>query len=130
MDLLPQPWPWYVAGPIIGLCVPLLLVLGNRRFGISSNLRHICAAIAPASLEQFRYDWRREAWNLWFAAGTETSASRAFASASLSTGQAMARNRLLRISCSKCSGLSSVYKAVTGWVVTVSYPFRPAGFKG
>ena len=70
MDLLPQPWPWYVAGPIIGLCVPLLLVLGNRRFGISSNLRHICAAIAPASLEQFRYDWRREAWNLWFAAGT------------------------------------------------------------
>jgi uncharacterized membrane protein YedE/YeeE len=70
MDLLPQPWPWYVAGPIIGLCVPLLLVLGNRRFGISSNLRHICAAIAPAALDQFRYDWRRDAWNLWFLAGT------------------------------------------------------------
>jgi uncharacterized membrane protein YedE/YeeE len=70
MDLLPQPWPWYVAGPIIGLCVPLLLVLGNRRFGISSNLRHICAAIAPAAIDQFRYDWRQDAWNLWFLAGT------------------------------------------------------------
>ena len=71
MDLLSQPWPWFVAGPIIGLCVPALLLLGNRRFGISSNLRHMCAAIAPGSVELFRYDWRqRGAWNLVFLAGT------------------------------------------------------------
>ena len=25
-----EPWPWYVAGPVIGLTVPLLLILGNK----------------------------------------------------------------------------------------------------
>lgn len=37
-------WPWYVAGPLIGLMVPSLLIVGNRTFCISSNLRHLCAA--------------------------------------------------------------------------------------
>jgi uncharacterized membrane protein YedE/YeeE len=61
--------PWYVAGPLIGLVVPLLLVIGNRPFGISSNLRHLCAIAAPAT-EYLRYDWRRAGlWNLVFAAG-------------------------------------------------------------
>ena len=65
-----QPWPWYVAGPIIGLFPPALLLLGNRMFGISSNLRHLCAACVPGGVEYFRYDWRREgAWNLTFVLG-------------------------------------------------------------
>jgi uncharacterized membrane protein YedE/YeeE len=63
------PWPWYVAGPLIGLTVPLLLVLGNRSFGISSSLRHICAACMPAKIPFFSYDWKKEAWNLYFVAG-------------------------------------------------------------
>ncbi len=45
-----QPWPWYVAGPMIGLTVPALLILGNKTFGISSSLRHICAACVPAGI--------------------------------------------------------------------------------
>ena len=44
-SILTEPWPWYVSGPLIGLVVPALLLLGNRPFGISSNLRHICAAL-------------------------------------------------------------------------------------
>jgi uncharacterized membrane protein YedE/YeeE len=64
-----QPWPWYVAGPLIGLTVPLLLLLGNKSFGISSSLRHICAACFPANIRFFRYDWRKEAWNLFFVTG-------------------------------------------------------------
>ena len=69
LELLQKPWPWYVAGPLIGLMVPLLLLLGNKRFGISSSLRHICAACFPASISYFKYDWRKEAWNLFFAGG-------------------------------------------------------------
>jgi hypothetical protein len=70
MQWLSQPWPWYVAGPAIGLIVPLLLWLGNKPFGISSNLRHVCAATVPRGLQYFEYDWRREgAWNLLFVAG-------------------------------------------------------------
>ncbi len=64
-----QPWPWYVAGALIGLTVPTLLILGNKAFGISSSLRHICAACLPANLTFFNYDWRKEAWNLWFVGG-------------------------------------------------------------
>ncbi len=67
--LIKQPWPWYVAGPLIGLMVPLLLLAGNKTFGISSSLRHICAACFPAGISFFRYNWKREVWNLFFAGG-------------------------------------------------------------
>lgn len=69
LQLLREPWPWWVAGPLIGLTVPLLLLLGNKAFGISSNLRHACA-ILPTRVSFFRYDWRRQGgWNLVYAAG-------------------------------------------------------------
>jgi hypothetical protein len=69
MDLLRQPWPWYVAGPLIGLMVPALLLVGNKALGISSVLRHICAACVPANIPFLQYDWRAESWNLLFVAG-------------------------------------------------------------
>lgn len=69
IEWLRQPWPWFVAGPLIGLTVPLLLILGNRTFGISSSLRHVCAACFPANVSFFRYDWKKESWNLIFVAG-------------------------------------------------------------
>nr|WP_294944305.1 YeeE/YedE thiosulfate transporter family protein [uncultured Mucilaginibacter sp.] len=69
MEFIKQPWPWYVAGPLIGLIVPALLLLGNKAFGISSSLRHICAACIPANISFFKYDWRKENWNLFFVAG-------------------------------------------------------------
>jgi len=69
IEFLSRPWPWYVAGPLIGLTVPLLLLLGNKTFGISSSLRHICAAWFPAGISFFKYDWKRERWNLFFVAG-------------------------------------------------------------
>ena len=69
LDWLRQPWPWYVAGPLIGLMVPVLLLTGNKSFGISSSLRHICAACLPANIPFFRYNWKNEIWNLLFVAG-------------------------------------------------------------
>lgn len=69
IDWIKHPWPWYVAGPLIGLTVPVLLIIGNKSFGISSSLRHICAACLPANIPFFKYDWRKEAWNLFFVFG-------------------------------------------------------------
>lgn len=69
IDILKSPWPWYVAGPLIGLTVPLLLILGNKTFGISSSLRHLCAACIPAKVSFFKYDWKKEVWNLFFVFG-------------------------------------------------------------
>ena len=70
MDLIREPWPWYVAGPLIGLMVPLLLLIGSKPFGISITLRHLCAASLPPGIPFLQYDWRREGgWNLLFALG-------------------------------------------------------------
>ena len=68
-ELLKQPWPWYISGPLIGLMVPGLLLIGNKSFGISSSLRHLCAACLPAKIPFFQYDWKKEIWNLFFVAG-------------------------------------------------------------
>lgn len=66
-----SPWPWWVSGPLIGLTVPLLLLLGGRSLGVSSSFRHLCAALLPrSSLAYLRsYDWRKEGWNLLFVGG-------------------------------------------------------------
>ncbi|HEY1018976.1 MAG TPA: YeeE/YedE thiosulfate transporter family protein [Sediminibacterium sp.] len=69
LEWIQQPWPWYVAGPLIGLLVPVLLLIGNKSLGISSSLRHICAACLPAGIPFFKYNWKKEAWNLFFVAG-------------------------------------------------------------
>jgi len=69
MEFLKQAMPWYVAGPLIGLTIPVLLIIGNKTFGISSSLRHVCAACIPANISFFKYDWKKEIWNLFFVGG-------------------------------------------------------------
>ena len=70
LDVLSSPWPWYVAGPLIGLMVPALLIVGGKMFGISSSLRHICAAVVPGNVAFFKYNWRKVgSWNLVFVVG-------------------------------------------------------------
>jgi uncharacterized membrane protein YedE/YeeE len=78
IEFIQQPWPWYVAGPLIGLIVPTLLLIGNKTFGISSSLRHICAACVPANIPFFKYDWKKEVWNLFFVAGIAAGGFLAF----------------------------------------------------
>ncbi len=69
IDWIREPWPWYISGPLIGLMVPALLLIGNKAFGISSSLRHICAMCLPMNIKYFKYDWKGEIWNIFFAAG-------------------------------------------------------------
>src|SRR5205809_5879429 len=69
IELLKQPWPWYISGFIIGLTVPALLIMGNKYFGLSANFRHICAACFPGNIKFFKYNWKKEIWNMFFAAG-------------------------------------------------------------
>jgi len=65
-----QPWPWYVAGPLIGLIVPFVYWYGGKKWGVSSTLQHMCAATVPGRIEYFRYDWRKKgAWHLAMASG-------------------------------------------------------------
>jgi len=68
LDFISQPWPWYVAGPLIGLTVPALLLLGSKQFGVSANLRSMCAML-PTKVDFFQMDWRAQSWNLVFILG-------------------------------------------------------------
>jgi len=58
-----------VAGIFVGLTVPVLLIIGNKSFGISSSLRHVCAICIPAKIPFFQYEWKKEIWNLFFVFG-------------------------------------------------------------
>ena len=71
MDMIFQPWPWWVAGPLLGAMVPLVAWIGGKRFGISSSFRHLCAATPLRRVSDFfAYDWRKTgSWNLVFALG-------------------------------------------------------------
>jgi uncharacterized protein len=69
IELIKQPWHWAVVGTLIGLIIPTLLLLGNKKFGISSSLRHICAICMPARVPFFQYEWKKEIWNLFFVVG-------------------------------------------------------------
>ena len=69
VEFLQNPWPWYVSGPLLGLVVPLLLFFGNKQFGVSSSLQHICAAVLPVKAKYFQYDWKAKAWSLVMMAG-------------------------------------------------------------
>lgn len=64
MDKIMEPWPWYVAGPLIALVMFLLLMMGNR-FGMSSNLKTLCTICgAGKTSDFFKFDWKLQRWNL------------------------------------------------------------------
>jgi len=69
LEFLRHPWHWSIAGILIGLTVPLLYLIGNKPFGISSSFRHICAACLPGNSLYFKYDWKKETWNIFFVVG-------------------------------------------------------------
>lgn len=69
MDFILQPWAWYVAGPIIAFCMFLMFFFG-KKFGVSSNLETVCAMGGGGKfVDFFKFDWRKNKWNLVFVAG-------------------------------------------------------------
>ncbi|SMO65989.1 YeeE/YedE family protein [Solitalea koreensis] len=70
LEIIRQPWPWYVSGTLIALIMALLLFFG-KSFGFSSNLRTICTACgAGKKVDFFDFDWKSQHWNLLFLVGS------------------------------------------------------------
>jgi len=70
MEFITQPWPWYVAGPLIAFVMFLLFYYG-KKFGVSSNLETICAMGGLGKIhEHFNFNWKKNSWNLMFILGT------------------------------------------------------------
>ena len=58
LEAIKQPWPWYVAGPVIAFVMFALIYFGNS-FGLSANFRNICSVFgAGKSCDFFAFDWR------------------------------------------------------------------------
>jgi uncharacterized membrane protein YedE/YeeE len=69
MKIILEPWPWYIGGPLIALILFLLLYFG-KNFGMSSNLRTLCAICgAGKKISFFDFDWKTQQWNLLVAGG-------------------------------------------------------------
>ena len=69
MNWIMEPWPWYVAGPLIVLVMSILVYFG-KSFGVSSNLRSMCSIAGAGKLvDFFKFDWRAQIWNLIFVLG-------------------------------------------------------------
>ncbi len=63
-------WEWYVAGPLLGAFVPLLLLINNRQLGISSSFMQFCSLFLPAKSQQFlQVDRQKDRWKFYFAIG-------------------------------------------------------------
>lgn len=70
MNWIFEPWPWYIAGPIIGLFVPALLIVTNKMLGISSSFEHLCMIILPKQRgEIFKFKLGENGWKIYFSIG-------------------------------------------------------------
>ena len=69
LEIIQQPWPWYVSGFLIAATMFALLYFGQS-FGFSSNLRTICAAAGGGKkVKFFDFNWKTQTWNLMFLIG-------------------------------------------------------------
>lgn len=68
-DFIAEPWPWYIAGPLLALIMFILLYFGHE-FGISDNFRLMCAADGADEMNEFfKINWQSGEWNLLVALG-------------------------------------------------------------
>ena len=69
LEFIGQPWPWYIGGIMIAFTLFILLFFG-KEFGISANLRVMCAADGAGGFSSFfDFDWQSQSWNLMVALG-------------------------------------------------------------
>lgn len=61
LEILPDRLPWFVAGPVMGLCVVALYALINRPLGVSGSYAQVAVF--------FRDRAAVETWRLWFLGG-------------------------------------------------------------
>ena len=60
--------PWYIAGPLIGLIVPFLILLREKQFGVSSSYRYI-GSVFFKNLDYFKGNSGSDKWQFQFAIG-------------------------------------------------------------
>jgi hypothetical protein len=62
-----NPWPWWAAGPIIGLCVVAMYLLANKPLGVSTGFGTVCGIALRTPL--FRSGEYAQSWRVTFLVG-------------------------------------------------------------
>ena len=69
MEIILQPWPWYISGPLIALILFLFFYFG-KNFGVSTNLETMCTMAGAGKVsDYFKKDWKERDWALFFLVG-------------------------------------------------------------
>ena len=55
--------PWYVAGPLIGMMVPVLLIFREKQFGLSSSYRALLSRFLK-KVPYFDYDYKFDSFQI------------------------------------------------------------------
>ncbi len=71
MQLIMEPWPWWVSGILVGLTVPLLHIMSGQSFGISTSFQQVGSMCTPHSRASYLrdFDRRQGLWTLVFVVG-------------------------------------------------------------
>lgn len=70
MSWIFETWHWTIAGPLIGLFVPVLLIVTNKKLGISSAFEHLCMMVMPKDRHAvFNFNWKESGWKVYFVVG-------------------------------------------------------------
>ncbi|WP_233897906.1 YeeE/YedE family protein [Tenacibaculum piscium] len=69
MNIILQPWTWYISGPLIALVLFLFFYFG-KSFGVSRNLETMCTIAGAGKIsDYFKKDWKQRDWALTFLVG-------------------------------------------------------------
>src|SRR5689334_5261731 len=64
MEYITHTWHWSISGFLIGM-IMLALIYFGKAFGLSSNLRSLCAMTGVGKkVPFFDWDWKAQRWNL------------------------------------------------------------------
>ena len=69
MEIILQPWPWFVGGPLIALTLFLYFYFG-KNFGASTNFETLCTIAGAGRVSNyFKKDWKERDFALLFVVG-------------------------------------------------------------
>ena len=69
MEFFLQPWPWYIAGPLIAVVLFLYFYFG-KNFGASTNFETLCTIAGAGKVsDYFKKDWKERDFALLFVIG-------------------------------------------------------------
>ena len=69
MDLILQPWAWFIGGPLIAISLLLYFYFGQN-FGASTNFETLCTMAGAGKVsDYFKKDWKQRDFALLFVIG-------------------------------------------------------------